>query len=69
MYHILLILTDGNIHDLRETIDFIVECANYPISIILLGIGDNNFRTMELLDSDERVLVDGKGRKAQRDIV
>jgi hypothetical protein len=27
MYHILLILTDGAIHDMRETKDLIVECS------------------------------------------
>ena len=53
MYHIFLILTDGDIHDLRETIDVIVECSNYPLSIIIVGIGDADFTAMDQLDSDD----------------
>ena len=47
MYHILLILTDGMIHDMPETTDLIVECANYPLSIIIVGIGNADFSNME----------------------
>lgn len=68
MYHCLLILTDGCIHDLRETVDRIVECAEYPLSIIIVGIGDANFAAMETLDSDDYDLVDGMGQTAKRDI-
>ena len=68
MYHILLILTDGCIHDLRETIDLIVECTSFPLSIIIVGIGDEDFTMMEKFDSDEFVLVDGFGNEAKRDI-
>lgn len=53
MYHIFLILTDGDIHDLRKTIDVIVECSKYPISIIIVGIGDGDFQAMDNLDSDD----------------
>jgi len=69
MYHILLILTDGCIHDMRETLDFIVECTNFPISIIIIGLGGGTYTAMRMLDSDEKMLRDGLGRVAQRDIV
>ena len=62
-------LTDGDIHDLRETIDVIVECSNYPLSIIIVGIGDGDFNAMENLDSDDKMLIDGNNVEAQRDIV
>lgn len=39
-YHILLILTDGVIHDLEATIDVIVESSALPVSIIIIGVGD-----------------------------
>lgn len=68
MYHCLLILTDGIIHDLRETVDRIVRGASYPLSIIIVGIGDADFTAMETLDSDEYDLVDGHGEAARRDI-
>lgn len=69
MYHCLLILTDGCIHDLRETIDLIVECAIQPLSIIIVGIGEGDFTAMETLDSDEFDLVDSRNQTAKRDIV
>lgn len=47
MYHILLILTDGAIHDMRKVIDLVVEAANYPLSIIIVGIGSADFSNME----------------------
>lgn len=49
-YHILLILTDGQIDDILETKDYVVKLSNYPISIIIVGIGDNDdFENMEIL--------------------
>ena len=68
MYHCLVILTDGVIHDLRDTVDKVVECTSHPISIIIVGIGDADFTAMETLDSDEFVLVNSQNQKARRDI-
>ena len=68
-YHVLLFLTDGNIHDLRETIDAMVYASNYPISIIIVGIGDEDFDMMIELDSDDKALKDDKNNEAKRDIV
>ena len=69
IYHVLLFLTDGNIHDLRETIDAMVNASNYPISIIIVGIGDNDFSSMEFLDGDDKDLMrDGGNIEAKRDI-
>jgi Copine len=69
MYHILLILTDGEIHDMKESSDLIVECAKYPLSIIIVGIGSADFSNMEQLDGDEVRLRNSKGEPAVRDIV
>lgn len=69
MYYVLLILTDGVIHDLRETINQVVECSTQPLSIIIVGVGNADFSAMELLDSDDYELVDGYGNIAQRDII
>ena len=59
IYHILLILTDGCIHDLRETIDLIVQCSVYPLSVIIVGIGEEDFSAMNQLDADAYDLIDG----------
>ena len=49
---------------MRETIDMIVECTNFPISIIIIGLGGGSYTAMKILDSDERTLRDGIGRTA-----
>ena len=51
-YTILLILTDGAIHDMQETIDQIVRASGLPLSIIIVGVGNANFDSMEQLDAD-----------------
>jgi hypothetical protein len=50
-------LTDGVIHDMRETIDKIVEASDKPLSIVIIGIGDADFTNMEILDADDFELV------------
>lgn len=61
MYHILLILTDGAIHDMNETKDLVVECSKYPLSIIIVGIGNADFSNMIALDGDDEVLRNARG--------
>ena len=68
-YFVLLILTDGEIHDLRETKRLIVEASKLPCSIIIVGVGNEDFEMMVDLDSDDKLLKDDKNRKAKRDIV
>lgn len=61
MYHCLLILTDGDIHDMGETTDLIVELSKFPVSIIIVGVGNEDFEKMKFLDSDDKVLRNKKG--------
>ena len=68
-YNILLILTDGQISDLYDTIDEMVEASFLPISVIIVGIGNGDFTSMDILDADENPLYDRRGRKADRDLV
>ena len=68
-YHILLILTDGKIDDIDDTIDQLVEASFLPLSVIIIGIGKADFSNMALLDADENPLFDSKGVKAVRDLV
>lgn len=55
MFYILLILTDGEIHDMEQTIDAISEISgkNLPLSIIIIGVGDEDFANMVRLDGDD----------------
>ena len=68
-YFILLILTDGEIHDLVETKRMIVEASHYPCSVIIVGVGQEDFEKMVELDSDDRLLRDDRNNIAKRDIV
>lgn len=67
-YIVLLILTDGQIHDMEPTIGSIIASSHLPLSIIIVGIGNEDFSNMTILDGDNG-LFDSKGHKAQRDLV
>lgn len=59
---------DGEIHDMPETIRCIVDSWDLPYSIIIIGVGTENFEKMDILDGDDG-LWDDSGRKAKRDLV
>lgn len=67
-YYCLLILTDGVIMDMRNTIRSVVQASRLPLSILIVGVGTEDFSNMEILDADKHVLeIDGV--RAERDIV
>lgn len=51
-YSVLLILTDGAITDMDETMRQINRAQTAPISIIIVGVGNADFSSMEVLDGD-----------------
>ena len=67
-YTILTILTDGKCHDMQDTINELLQAADLPLSIIIVGLGQSDFKKMEILDGDKGLL-NSKGEKAERDIV
>jgi hypothetical protein len=52
-YNICLILTDGAIMDMDKTIDQVVRASDLPVSIVIIGVGDADFSSMESLDADK----------------
>ena len=69
-YHIMVILTDGIINDMAQTIDEIVRASSLPLSIIIIGVGDADFSAMDVLDADDDPLYSRKFKKhADSDIV
>ncbi len=69
-YIVLLMLTDGDITDPEETIDTIVKYSRLPLSIVIVGVGNNKFAEMEILDADKGPLRSPlSGQSAVRDIV
>uniref|UniRef100_A0A1B6LVM2 Copine-3 n=1 Tax=Graphocephala atropunctata TaxID=36148 RepID=A0A1B6LVM2_9HEMI len=67
-YFILLILTDGVITDMPQTVQAVVAASVLPMSIIIVGVGNADFTAMETLDADT-VALSHDGVKAARDIV
>ncbi|XP_072100751.1 copine-1 isoform X1 [Mobula birostris] len=68
-YYVLLIITDGEITDLDQTRNAIVEASKLPMSIIIVGVGSADFKAMEFLDGDDGVLKSLSGEPVARDIV
>ncbi|OVA12550.1 C2 calcium-dependent membrane targeting [Macleaya cordata] len=69
-YFVLLIITDGVLTDLQESIDALVRASDLPLSILIVGVGGADFTQMEILDADKgKRLESSTGRIATRDIV
>ncbi|MFS7949344.1 putative von Willebrand factor, type A, copine, protein BONZAI [Helianthus anomalus] len=47
-YFVLLIITDGVLTDLQETKDAIVRASDLPLSILIVGVGNADFKQMEV---------------------
>ncbi len=68
-YTMLLILTDGKVEDMIRTKNALVAAAREPISVVIVGVGDADFSSMEELDGDEVQVADEDGNECERDIV
>jgi len=67
-YFVLLIITDGIITDLDATKNAVIAASSLPLSIIIVGVGSEDFSAMDELDSDDQLL-SHNGQTAKRDIV
>ena len=63
-YFVLLIITDGLITDFEETKALLRSVSMLPLSIIIVGVGDEDFSEMKTLDGDH-----AEPRVDSRDIV
>lgn len=69
-YFILLIVTDGVVTDFQETIDAIIKASDFPLSIIVVGVGGADFKEMEFLDPNKGGRLESStGRVASRDVI
>ena len=70
VYTILLIITDGEITDMDDTINAIVAADDAPLSIVIVGVGKgSDFVAMDTLDGDNEPLKNSSGRVTRRDLV
>ncbi|CAG7833487.1 unnamed protein product [Allacma fusca] len=67
-YYVLVIITDGVISDMAKTKKEIVAASSFPLSIIIIGVGEADFDAMEELDGDA-LRLSYNGKVAERDIV
>ena len=55
---------------MAKTIDEIVRGSDLPLSIVIVGVGDADFDSMDVLDADNEPLYSNKYKKyMSRDIV
>ena len=57
-YMILMILTDGVLNDKNEVKNLLVKCGRLPLSIIIIGIGNENWDDMRDIDDNDCVITD-----------
>lgn len=51
-YHILIIIADGAVNEKKATADAIVRASNYPMSIVVVGVGYGPWDIMEEFDDE-----------------
>ena len=68
-YNILLIISDGKVHDINEIIDSIIESSKLPLSIVIIGIGDDVTKDVKRLNGENGKLRNYKGEVLEKDIV
>ncbi|KAJ1560681.1 Copine-8 [Cladochytrium tenue] len=73
-YQVLLMVTDGLITDLDATLRSLSRAASLPLSVVVVGVGQEDFGAMNILDADDgdeaaawRLRPNGRG--SIRDIV
>ena len=68
-YNISLIISDGYLQDINETIDSIIEASILPISFIIIGVGDDVNSDMKILNGENGKLISSKGVVLSKDII
>ena len=68
-YWVHLIITDGQVSDFTETVEELLNCSNYAMNVIILGVGHENFDKMHTLNAEHGTLQSSRNeRKANRDV-
>ncbi len=69
IYNVLMIITDGIIDDIDDVIDSVVDAQSLPLSINIIGIGEEPTQEMRKLNMELGPLYDSKGKRMDRKVV
>ena len=69
IYNILMIITDGIINDINKVIDSVVNAQSLPLSINIIGIGDEPTTEMRKLNMEYGPLYDSNNKRMDRKVV
>jgi hypothetical protein len=59
-YTILLVLTAGNVEDVQATKQQLINASSVPLSVVIVGIGEKDFKGMEFLDDHDPSIEGGR---------
>lgn len=68
-YHLLFIITDGAIDDIKKSIDSAIESSKLPLSIVIFGVGDYVNKDMKLLNRENGKIISSKNEELKKDII
>ena len=54
-YSVLLIITDGAVSDIDATVATLEEIEDAPLSVIIVGVGNEDFSDMQFLEDNSKV--------------
>lgn len=57
-YTILLIISDGAVADVEATAEMLEQASEAPLSVVIVGLGDADFSSMEFLDDSGKAGTD-----------
>ncbi len=69
IYNVLMIITDGIIDDISKVIDSVVDAQSLPLSILIIGIGEEPTEEMRRLNMELGPLYDSNGKRMDRKVV
>lgn len=68
-YNILLIITCGKINDLKNTINTLNLGKDFPLSVIIIGVGNGPFKDMQILSGNTQSLYHSVNNRNRNNIV
>ena len=69
IYNVLMIITDGIISDIYQVINSVVDAQSLPLSINIIGIGEEPTEEMRKLNLERGPLYDSYGKRMDRKVV